>query len=98
IAHDTVRVAEIADRYPQWANSFDLIFDTIGVDTYYSKLARRLLKPDGRFVIAALPQSADGRPGEDVDLFGGLALGTRLLWRHATGRYRLIAGLLGGLP
>lgn len=98
ITHDKVRVADIADRYPQWANSFDLIFDTIGIDTYYSKLARRLLKPTGRFVTAALPQSADGRPGEDVDLIGGLVMGTKLLWRHATGRYRLITGLLGGLP
>ncbi|QQR38417.1 NAD(P)-dependent alcohol dehydrogenase [Devosia rhizoryzae] len=98
IAHDTESVADIAERYPQWANSFDLIFDTIGIDTYYSKLARRLLRPDGRFVTAALPQSVDGRPGEDVNLLGGLVMGAKLLWRHATGRYRLITGLLGGLP
>lgn len=98
IAHDKVRVAEIAKCYPQWTNSFDLIFDTIGIDTYFTKLARRLLKPSGRFVTAALPQSADGRPGEDVNLLGGIVMGTRLLWRHATGRYRLITGLLGGLP
>jgi len=98
VAHDEVSIADIAHHYPQWTNSFDLIFDTIGIDTYYSKLAHRLLEPNGRFITAALPQSADGRPGEDVDLFGGIVMGTKLLWRHATGRYRLITGLLGGLP
>ncbi len=98
IPHDAVAVEDIAETFPGWHKSFDLIFDTIGIDTYYTKLASRLLKPDGRFVTAALPQLADGRPGEDVDLVGGLALGTRMLKRKLGGRYHLITGLLGGLP
>jgi NADPH:quinone reductase-like Zn-dependent oxidoreductase len=98
IPHDAVKVEDIAEAFPEWHKSFDLIFDTIGIDTYYTKLASRLLKPNGRFVTAALPQLVDGRPGEDVDLVGGLALGARMLKRKMGGRYHLITGLLGGLP
>jgi NADPH:quinone reductase-like Zn-dependent oxidoreductase len=98
IAHDQVGVAEIANQHRDWLGTFDLIFDTIGVDAYYTQLAPQLLKAGGRFVTAALPQRAGGGPGEDVDFLGGIALGTRLLARHATGRYRLITGLLTGLP
>jgi NADPH:quinone reductase-like Zn-dependent oxidoreductase len=85
IPHDAVKVEDIAKTFPEWHKSFDLIFDTIGIDTYYTKLATRLLKPNGRFVTAALPQSADGRPGEDVDLVGGLTLCTRMLRRQIGG-------------
>jgi NADPH:quinone reductase-like Zn-dependent oxidoreductase len=98
VAHDQVAVDEIADRFPEWANSFDLIFDTIGIDTYFTQVAPRLLKPKGRFVTAAVPPSKPGRPGEDVGLLSGLALAAKLITRQVRGRYRIIAGLLGDLP
>jgi NADPH:quinone reductase-like Zn-dependent oxidoreductase len=98
VPHDLVQVGEIADRHPEWSNSFDLIFDTIGIDTYYTQVAQQLVKPERRFVSAALPQAPDGRPGEDVGLLAGVAMAAKLLKRQLGGRYHMIAGLLGGLP
>lgn len=98
IPHDCVPVEAIPERYPEWERSFDLIFDAVGIDTYYRTVAPRLLKRTGRFVTAALPQTAPGRAGEDVDLLSGIALIGRLAARRIRGRYSLITGLIGGLP
>lgn len=98
VPHDVVAVEQLAERRPEWAGTFDLILDTVGIDTYYTDVARKLLKSGGRFVTAALPQDSRGRPGEDRDLLGGLALLLTVLFRSATGRYRLIGGLIGELP
>ncbi len=99
VAHDNIQVDAIAGQHPDWMHSFDLIFDTIGVDSYYTTLAPQLLKRGtGRFVTAALPPSRPGKAGEDVGLLDGLSLAARLGWRRLTGRYSLITGLLGGLP
>jgi NADPH:quinone reductase-like Zn-dependent oxidoreductase len=98
IEHDRVRVAEIGPLHPDWRRSFDLIFDTVGVDAYYTQLAPRLLKRGGVFVTAALPPSRPGKAGEDVGLQDGMALLARLAWRRVGGRYFMIPGLMGGLP
>ena len=99
VEYDKIKMEAIAGRHPSWVHSFDLIFDTIGVDSYYTTLAPQLLKcVTGTFVTAALPPSRPGKVGEDVGFFDGLALAVRLGWRKLTGRYYLIMGLLGGLP
>ncbi len=99
IEHDKIKVDEIARRHPRWVHAFDLMFDTIGVDSYYTRLAPHLLKREtGTFVTAALPPTRSGKAGEDVGVVDGLALAVRLGWRRLTGRYYLITGLLGGLP
>ncbi len=98
IPHDQVSVEAIPEHYPDWACSFDLILDAVGLDTYYTIVARHLLKPTGRFVSAALPQMKPGQAGEDVGLWSGLGLFGRLVARMLRGRYAMIAGLIGGLP
>jgi NADPH:quinone reductase-like Zn-dependent oxidoreductase len=98
IEHDKVSVAEIGPLHPDWHRSFDLIFDTIGVDAYYTTLAPQLLKRSGVFVTAALPPSRPGKAGEDVGLLDGLALVARLAWRQAGRRYFVIPGFIVGLP
>ncbi len=98
IEHDRVGVAEVGQLNPDWRRSFDLIFDTVGVDAYYTILASQLLNRSGIFVTAALPPSRPGKAGEDVGLRDGMALAARLAWRRAFGRYLLIRGLMGGLP
>jgi NADPH:quinone reductase-like Zn-dependent oxidoreductase len=98
VAYDQVPVEAMASVHSDWAHSFDLIFDTVGVDAYYRVVARRLLKPSGRFVSAALPQLTPGQAGEDVGAWGGLRLLGTLASRRLRGRYSLITGLLAGLP
>jgi NADPH:quinone reductase-like Zn-dependent oxidoreductase len=89
VPYDRTPIQAIADAYPAWAGTFDLIFDAVGIDQSWTVLAPRLLTQDGRFVAAALPQSADGRAGEDVGLLGAIATAVRLALRRMTGRYRL---------
>jgi NADPH:quinone reductase-like Zn-dependent oxidoreductase len=98
IAYDQVPVESIADAYPEWKGSFDLIFDAVGIDKAWTVVAPWLLRRDGRFVGAALPQLPDGRAGEDVGLIGGLATAIRLALRRMGGRYRFIYGFMGDLP
>jgi NADPH:quinone reductase-like Zn-dependent oxidoreductase len=98
VPYDRVGVEDLVSGSPEWVGTFDLIFDCVGIDSYYTEVSKHLLKPGGRFVSAALPHHKDGRPGEDTALLGGLALLLRLLWRRAGGRYRMIGGLIGGLP
>jgi NADPH:quinone reductase-like Zn-dependent oxidoreductase len=98
VAYDQVPVEAMASVHSDWAHSFDLIFDTVGVDAYYRVVARRLLKPSGRFVSAALPQLTPGQAAEDVGAWGGLRLLGTLASRRLRGRYSLITGLLAGLP
>jgi NADPH:quinone reductase-like Zn-dependent oxidoreductase len=98
VAYDRVPVESIANSYPEWKGTFDLIFDAVGIDKAWTVLAPWLLRQDGRFVGAALPQLPDGRAGEDVGLIGGLATATRLALRRMGGRYRFIYGFLGDLP
>jgi NADPH:quinone reductase-like Zn-dependent oxidoreductase len=98
IPHDRIPVRQIPEQFPGWAHTFDLVFDCVGVDEYFTELAPWLLKPSGRFVTAALPSFRPGQPGEDVGLFDGGLLLSRVLWRRLTGGYRLISGLVVGLP
>jgi NADPH:quinone reductase-like Zn-dependent oxidoreductase len=98
IAYDRMPFESIAGHHPEWQGSFDLIFDTVGLDKAWTALAPRLLSTDGRFVGAALPQLSDGRAGEDVRLIGGLATAGRLALRRTGGRYRFIYGFMGDLP
>jgi NADPH:quinone reductase-like Zn-dependent oxidoreductase len=98
VAHDHFGVRALADLFPDWAHTFDLILDCVGIDEYFTHVAPRLLESSGRFVTAALPSFRRGRPGEDVGPLAGGALFARLLWRRVTAGYRLIPGLLGGLP
>lgn len=98
VAYDQTSIFDIADQRPEWAGTFDLIVDAVGNDRYWTELAPKLLRPDGRFVAAALPQSATGGAGEDVDFMRGISLASSLLRRRLGRRYRLVAGLLGGLP
>lgn len=98
IEHDKTSMGDIVRSHPHWAHSFDLLFDTIGIDDYYITLAPRLLKPTGRFVSAALPPSRPNKAGEDVGVLDGLNLVVRLGWRHLGGRYKFVLGLFGGLP
>jgi NADPH:quinone reductase-like Zn-dependent oxidoreductase len=56
------------------------------------------MREDGRLVGAALPQSPDGRAGEDVELLGAVATAARLVLRSMSGRYRFIYGLTGDPP
>jgi NADPH:quinone reductase-like Zn-dependent oxidoreductase len=98
VPYDRTPIETIADAYPAWAGTFDLIFDAVGVDQAWTVLAPRLLAEHGRFVAAALPQSADGRPGEDVGPVGAVATAGRLALRRIGGRYRFIFGFMGDLP
>jgi NADPH:quinone reductase-like Zn-dependent oxidoreductase len=98
IPHDRIAVRQIPDQFPDWTHTFDLVFDCVGIDEYFTDLAAWLLKPRGRFVTAALPSFHPGRPGEDVGLLDGGELLWRVVWRRLTGDYRLITGLLVGLP
>ena len=98
VAYDRVPVEGIASSHPEWKGSFDLIFDAVGIDRAWTVLAPWLLRQDGRFVGAALPQLPDGRAGEDVGLIGGLATAARLGLRRMGGRYRFIYGFMGDLP
>jgi len=98
VAYDRTPIECIVSEHPEWQGGFDLIFDAVGIDTAWTVLAPRLLSADGRFVAAALPQSADGRAGEDVGVIGALALGARLALRRIGGRYRFIYGFSGDLP
>jgi len=98
VPYDRTPIETIADAYPTWAGTFDLILDTVGIDRAWTVLAPRLLAKDGRFVAAALPQSADGRAGEDAGLVEGMATGVRLALRRMGGRYRFIYGFMGDLP
>jgi hypothetical protein len=93
-----VPVERIANSHPEWKGTFDLILDAVGMDKAWTGLAPWLLRQDGPFVSAALPQLPDGRAGEDVGLIGGLATATRLALRRMGGRYRFIYGFLGDLP
>jgi NADPH:quinone reductase-like Zn-dependent oxidoreductase len=98
IPHDRIGISQIPDQFPDWAHTFDLIFDCVGVDEYFTDLAPWLLKPSGRFITAALPSFRAGRPGEDVGPVEGAGLFIRLLRRSLTGNYRFIPGLVVGLP
>ncbi len=98
VAYDRTPIDSIARHHPQWQGSFDLIFDTVGLDQAWTVLAPLLLSTDGRFVGAALPQLADGRPGEDIGLIGALVTACRLKLRRMGGRYRFIYGFFGDLP
>lgn len=103
VPYDRIPTTEIPSHFPDWAGTFDLILDCVGDDGYYTELAPWLLKSTGRYVTAALPSFRPGRPGEDVGVRDGAVLGARLARRYATGRYRLIPGLVGlpaadGLP
>ena len=62
--HPTPRLAvqQIPNHLPDWAHSFDLIFDCVGIDEYFTDLAPWLLKPNGRFVTAALPSFHPAAP------------------------------------
>jgi NADPH:quinone reductase-like Zn-dependent oxidoreductase len=97
LAHDKVSIEQIPKLYPEWEGTFDLILDAVGIDAYYTVVAPKLLKPEGRFVAAALPSSAPGKAGEDVGMRDGAVLAAKLAYRRFRGDYRLIAGLLGGL-
>jgi NADPH:quinone reductase-like Zn-dependent oxidoreductase len=90
VAYDRTPIESIASHHPDWQGRFDLIFDAVGLDQAWTVLAPRLLSADGRFVAAALPQSADSRAGEDVG-------GARLALRRMGGRYRFIYGFSGDL-
>ena len=98
VAYDRLPIEGIAGAHPEWGGRFDLIFDAVGIDTAWTVVAPWLLKQDGRFVGAALPQLPDGRAGEDVGLVGGLATAIRLAARGVGGRYRFIYGFMGDLP
>ena len=98
MAYDRLPIASIPRHRPQWQGSFDLIFDAVGSDEAWTKLAPWLLSGSGRFVAAALPQLSDGRAGEDANLIEGLAMGARLAARQMGGRYRFIYGFFGDLP
>jgi NADPH:quinone reductase-like Zn-dependent oxidoreductase len=98
VAYDETPISYIADERPAWFSSFDLIFDATGADAYWTEVADKLLAPGGRFVTAALPSFKPGKVGEDVGLLDGLALVVRLLVRHLGSRYRLVPGLIAGLP
>jgi NADPH:quinone reductase-like Zn-dependent oxidoreductase len=98
IPHDRIGIQQIPDHFPDWAHTFDVIFDCVGIDEYFTDLAPWLLKPGGRFVTAALPSFRPGRPGEDVGTVEGAGLFIRLLRRSLTGNYRFIPGLVVGLP
>ena len=98
VAYDRALIESIASEHPDWQGRFDLIFDAVGIEKAWTVLAPRLLSGNGRFVGAALPQSADGRAGEDVGLGGGLATAGRLVLRRMGGRYRFIYGFMGDLP
>ena len=98
VPYDRTPIETIADAYPAWAGTFDLLFDAVGIDQAWTVLAPRLLAQGGRFVAAALPQSADGRAGEDVGIVEGITTGVRLALRRMGGRYRFIFGFMGDLP
>jgi NADPH:quinone reductase-like Zn-dependent oxidoreductase len=98
VEYDRTPLEEVAAR-PEWRGSFDLVFDAVGDDRYFTLVAAALLRPGaGRFVTAAPPPSRPGRPGEDLGLREGAALAARLAWRRLAHGYRLIPGLFGGLP
>ncbi len=61
VAYDRTPIETIAREHPEWKGTFDLIFDTVGIDTAWTILAPQLLSATGRFVAAAIPQLA-GRP------------------------------------
>jgi NADPH:quinone reductase-like Zn-dependent oxidoreductase len=98
VAYDRVPIESLASSHPEWKGTFGLIFDAVGIDKAWTVLAPWLLREDGRFVGAALPQLPDGRAGEDVGLLGGLATASRLALRRMGGRYRFIYGFMGDLP
>jgi NADPH:quinone reductase-like Zn-dependent oxidoreductase len=92
IAYDRTAIESIASQHPDWHGSFDLIFDTVGLDKAWILLAPWLLSRNGRFVAAAVPQLAGGRAGEDVGLIGGVTTVIRSTLRQMGGRYQFIYG------
>ena len=97
IAYDRTPIESIADQHPEWRGRFDLIFDAVGIDQAWTVLAPRLLSRNGRFVAAAVPQSADGKAGEDLGTIKGLATFVRFTLRRMGGRYRFIYGIVGNV-
>ena len=98
IPYDRIAITQIPNHFPDLAHTFDLIFDCVGVDEYFTDLAPWLLRPGGRFVTAALPSFRPGRPGEDVGPVEGAGVLIRLLRRSLTANYRFVPGLVVGLP
>ena len=94
VAYDRISIESIAGQHPEWEGSFDLIYDTVGLDKAWTVLAPRLLSRSGRFVTAAVPQLTDGRAGEEVGIAGGLATIIRFTLRRMGGRYRFIYGFM----
>jgi NADPH:quinone reductase-like Zn-dependent oxidoreductase len=94
IAYDRTAIESIASQHPDWQGSFDLIFDTVGLDKAWTVLAPWLLSRNGRFVAAAVPQLVGGRAGEDAGIIGGLATLIRFTLRRMGGRYRFIYGFM----
>jgi NADPH:quinone reductase-like Zn-dependent oxidoreductase len=99
VCYDQIDVpVELAGSRPGWRGTFDLIFDAVGDDRYWTQLAPQLLRPGGQFVSVALPSFHPGRAGEDVGLLEAPALIARLLKRQMLANYRMIPGLIGALP
>jgi NADPH:quinone reductase-like Zn-dependent oxidoreductase len=97
VAYDRTRIESIPREHPEWLGRFDLIFDAVGVDEAWTILAPRLLSPNGRFVGAAVPPSAEGKAGEDVGILAGLSIYARFMLRRMGGRFRFIYGLVGNV-
>ncbi len=98
IAHDSITPGQIVRHHPYWQNSFDLILDAVGIDTYWTEVAPVLLRPSGRFSSIALPQPREGSPGEDLPPFAAMRLLLKLWARRLGGKYSIVTGLMGGLP
>ncbi|KXS16151.1 GroES-like protein [Gonapodya prolifera JEL478] len=47
-------------KWPEWKESFDLIYDTVGRDDLYLLWSHRLLKPSSRWVTCAFPVAEGG--------------------------------------
>ncbi|CAO3628242.1 unnamed protein product [Cunninghamella blakesleeana] len=102
LVSDTLGADRVVDYNDQQAmndlqtkelNTYDLVFDLVGSDDYYTKFAPLVKKKKGIFVTAAGPSAHFG--AEKVGIFGYLNAGYTIISRKLLGcsRYSMIAQL-----
>ncbi|KAJ3340766.1 hypothetical protein HDU93_006254 [Gonapodya sp. JEL0774] len=76
-------ITKLTALKPEWKESFDVIYDTIGNDLFYSPLGSFLLRPKAPYVTAAAP--VDGAGAKKVGLLDVAGLMGKLSYRAVFG-------------